>query len=346
MKISSLGEFELIKRIEQNSSKGGSPLANPSAIGIGDDCAVIRHDEIHSQLVTTDMLIEDVHFLRRAIAARDLGHKSLAVNLSDIAAMGGQPQSAFLSLGLPPDVEVAWIDSFIEGFNALAEDFGVRLLGGDTARSPQCLVINVAIFGNIQNDRVKLRSSAQHKDFICVTGNLGDSAAGLKAIREDRALDSELCVLVEQHHRPRPHVRQGRWLAKHPEVRAMMDVSDGIDSDLKRIMERSRCGAMVYVERLPISAHLKSVHKRMGWNPTELATVGGEDYCLLLTVDPVAYDRLARDYNREFGSPLFCIGEITDQIGELVYHQSGEPYSLRVKGFEHFPKSASEGKWT
>lgn len=332
MKVSDLGEIGLIQRF---SSRFLDRLPSGTR-GIGDDCAVIPSRGGSSLLVTTDMLVEDVHFLRRRISPLDLGYKSLAVNLSDIAAMGGKATSTFLSLAIPPDTEVSWVDSFFEGFGSLAEEFEVMLLGGDTTRSPGPIAINVAVLGLIRSKDIKYRSSARPGDVICVTDTLGDSAAGLRAILENRPHDEAIAPLIRRHHRPRPHLVQGGWLARQSAVHAMMDLSDGLNSDLRRILENSGCGVVVRIEQLPISDALKTQAARLGWNSRELAISGGEDYCLLLTVDAGSYEGLARRYRRKFRSELFRVGEITEGPARVRYFKGDEEISVPSRGYEHF----------
>ncbi len=332
MKLSDIGEFGFIARFSPPFIKG---LAADN-VGIGDDCAVIPWQGDTSLLVTTDMLIEDIHFLRPRIAPQDLGYKSLAVNLSDIAAMGGNPSSAYLSLGIPPDIEVEWLDEFFLGLRGLADRWGVKLLGGDTTRSPGPLVINVAVLGLAENRFIKYRSSAQSGDIIAVTAQLGDSAGGLMILLEDRAQDQEALYLLESHHRPSPHLAEGAWLARREEVHAMMDVSDGIDSDIKRIMERSGCGARVFLERLPLSEELRRAAGRYNWKALELAAAGGEDYCLLVTVAPKSFPEISRKFQDSFGRPLYDIGIITESKEGLCYLLAERPANLGKAGFNHF----------
>lgn len=332
MKLSEIGEFGFIRRICPPFLKN-----LPSAIvGIGDDCAVIPWKEDTSLLVTTDMLIEDIHFLRKKIHPRDLGYKSLAVNLSDIAAMGGKPTSAYISIGIPRDVDVEWLDEFYAGLRELANSTCVHLLGGDTTKSPNQLVINITVIGEILSSRVKYRSTARIGDVICVTGYLGDSGGGLKILLENKTLDADAEYLVQEHHRPRAHLNEGAWLARQEGVHAMMDVSDGIDSDLHRIMERSICGADVRLESLPISPQLQRVAAQYGWNVLEIATTGGEDYCLLVTIAPNRFPTIAQEFEKEFKRPLVNIGIIVDKGNRLTYFEHGKKTELRKHGFDHF----------
>jgi thiamine-monophosphate kinase len=332
VKLSEIGEFGLIARFSPAFLK----KLPRGVVGIGDDCAVLPWRRGQRLLVTTDMLIEDSHFLRAAISPRDLGDKSMAVNLSDIASMGGRPRWAFLSLGIPADVEVEWIDEFFAGIARCARAVGLRLVGGDTTKSPDRLVINIAVLGTIRADRVKHRSGAKPGDIIVVTGNLGDSGGGLRVLLEQRRRGGDENFLVQAHHRPRAHLTEGAWLAARSGGTAMMDVSDGIDSDLHRIMERSRCGAAVDLERLPLSRPLRRSAAKYGWDPYEVAASGGEDYCLLATIAPPAFKNIATAFRKKFGRRLAAIGEITPPRRGLSYRLAGRPASLGRAGFDHF----------
>lgn len=327
-----IGEFGLIRRIAAAFAR-----ALPAgAIGIGDDCAVLPWRRSSRLLVTTDLLVEDVHFLRSRISARDLGYKSLAVNLSDIAAMGGRPLAAFLSLGLPSGSELGWIDAFFAGLRSLSRSARVPLLGGDTTGTSGPLVVNLAVLGRAHPSRIKLRSGARPGDVVCVTGKLGDSGGGLRVLLEQRSLGQDEACLVRRHHRPRPHLAEGEWLGRRAAVTAMMDVSDGIASDLRRIMERSVCGAEVDLARLPTSAALRRAAVRHGWDLAEIAAAGGEDYCLLAAVREREFGRIASAFRRAFGRPLAPLGRITARAGDLRWLRNGRPVRFERPGFDHF----------
>ncbi|MCK5518028.1 MAG: thiamine-phosphate kinase [Alphaproteobacteria bacterium] len=334
MKLSDIGEFGLIDRFSKDFLKN-----LPKGItGIGDDAAVIPWNQKQSLLITTDMLIEESHFIKSTISPEELGHKSLAVNLSDIAAMGGTPTFTFLSLGLTPDLTVEWVDRFFKGFKSLAEKYSVRLLGGDTTKSKKSIIINVTVLGNIQNKHIKFRSLAKQGDLVCVTGMLGDSSAGLKFLLEQKPISQTAKRLVRRHHQPEPHISEGQWLGQKSGVHAMIDVSDGIGSDAKHLIKSSRCGIEIHLDRLPLSEDIKSVCATHKWNTYKLASSGGEDYCLLLTVDPKAFAKLSADFLATFHRPLFMIGEITGNIGILNYSLHGKPYTFENSGWDHFKK--------
>jgi thiamine-monophosphate kinase len=332
LKLSAIGEFGLIRRFSPAFLKD----LPPGVVGIGDDSAVLPWKKDSCLLVTTDMLIENIHFLRSEIGPRDLGAKALAVNLSDIAAMGGSPRSAFLSLGIPGKLDVEWLDAFFRGMAEQAKASGVQLLGGDTTQSPGPIVINVAVLGQVRRTRVKLRSGARSGDIIVVTGFLGDSGAGLRVLLEDLPRGRDEAHLVRRHHRPRAHLAEGAWLTARDGVTAMMDVSDGIDSDLRRIMERSRCGAVVDLDDLPLSGPLRRTAKKYGWDVRDLAVAGGEDYCLLAAIRPDRYDGIAAGFERKFGRPLSRIGTIEGKKERLRYRAAGKTVEIKCRGFDHF----------
>jgi thiamine-monophosphate kinase len=330
MKVSELGEFELIERLRLSQK-----LDLDGLVGIGDDCAVIPKDESRSILVTTDLMVEDIHFLKAKIKPEELGHKLLAVNLSDIAAMGGIATYAFLSMSLPNDTEVEWLDRFFQGFYQLAEQFQVRLLGGDTTGSSEKITFNLTLLGEAENRKIKFRSRARLGDLICVTGNLGNSAAGLQILLDK--IDTSTTAsqeLLNSHHKPRPHVLEGQWLAARTEVHAMMDLSDGLYSDIQQIMRLSQLGARIELGQLPISQALATVAAENDWSVHDFALLGGEDYGLLLTVSPESFESLATDYSLRFSSPVHVVGEMVTT--GLFLFLNGQTYQPQKAAFNHF----------
>lgn len=316
MQLSQLGEFGLIDLIR----KRFSDIPSGPMLGIGDDCAVIPCDGQRSLVVTTDTMVEDIHFLRTAITPRLLGRKSLATNLSDVAAMGASPVATFLSVALPRDISAAWAEAFVEGYHSLSAEFGVPLLGGDTTSSAGAVVVSVTAVGRANNDTIKYRSSARPGDRIFVTGTLGDSARGLLDIKAGKT-DTEFAAI---HHDPSPRVREGEWLGTRPEVHAMMDLSDGLASDLVHILAASGVAAEIELESLPTRTSV------------ELAVTGGEDYELLLTVEEGAAERLNRAYGERFGVRLREIGRIAEGTPAIRWKRQGEEIAPDWHGFRHF----------
>lgn len=332
MNLSKIGEFGFIERF---SSKFDHLLPEGFQ-GIGDDCAVIPMNENYDLVVTTDLLVEGIHFLKDKISSQELGHKTLAVNLSDVAAMGAQPLASFLSIAAPLDTPVEYLDSFMTGYHALSEKHNVALMGGDTTRALDKLTFNVTVIGKIEKGKSRLRSMAQEDDIIAVTGYLGNSAGGLHAILNNLS-NNELHVdyLVTQHNNPMPHVNEGMWLTQQAGVHAMMDVSDGIASDVKHILKASKKGAIIELAQLPLSYQLKEFSKVYQLNCYELATSGGEDYCLLLTIDKAKFNNIANRYKEVFNQELFAIGKINDN-NSLQFSLNGEDVLHTKGGFNHF----------
>ncbi|WP_010662854.1 thiamine-phosphate kinase [Marinilabilia salmonicolor] len=333
MKLSEIGEFGFIDRF----SGKFSALNKNEEYGIGDDCAIMSLDDQYNQIVTTDLLIEDIHFLRSAITPFDLGYKALAVNLSDIAAMGGTPTASFLSIALPAETEVEYMDQVMEGYRSLSEKYQVPLLGGDTTKSPDKIVINVCVTGKVKKGKEKLRSAADNDDCICVTGPLGDSAGGLKMLLDGISPDEMTKNLISWHNRPEPAINEGIWLGNQKGVNAMMDISDGIASDLKHILDMSGKGAIVHLEDIPLSPALQSTLKNKEQDVLKLALTGGEDYRLLVTVRNEDFEELEKEYNHQFLTSLTRVGKITaENAGEIRWMKENKPFTLDKEGFNHF----------
>lgn len=291
-----------------------------NTLGIGDDCAVIPQREDESLLITTDLLVEGIHFLKDKITAKDLGHKSLAVNLSDIAAMGGIPEATFLSIALPKETELEWIDSFFEGYRELSEEAHAPLMGGDTTKSPDKIVINVAVLGKAKNNEIKYRSTAKSGDIIAISGLTGESAGGLEALLNDYPHSEIVDYLIGKHNRPKPHLDEGRFLSQYAAVHAMMDISDGIDSDLRHILKRSGVSAKIYLNKLPKSKELLEASKLYSLDYIRAILAGGEDYVLLITIDKNEFESIANSFRNQFGKELYPIGEIVKGEQKLHYY--------------------------
>ncbi|MBN2610178.1 MAG: thiamine-phosphate kinase [Bacteroidales bacterium] len=333
MKISELGEFKFIDRI----SGMFQDLLLPGYTGIGDDCAIVPYSSEEDYVVTTDMLIEDIHFIKNRIPPEQLGYKSLAVNLSDIAAMGGRPVGSYLSIGIPAETEVEYLDAVMKGYHDLSQKYQVQLLGGDTTKSEKHLVINIAVIGTCKKGHARLRSMAWSNDMVCVTGYLGDSAGGLEVMLHQLPETKDHMQLIRSHHLPEPHINEGIWLAQHPEVHAMMDVSDGISSDLVHILKASKKSAVLDLDMLPVSDTLKNVATKHGWNVDKLASSGGEDYVLLFTLKAGNFEKTNKGFRATFGRDLFPVGEINDEAGaEINWIKNGQQIFSNQHGFDHF----------
>jgi thiamine-monophosphate kinase len=335
-----LGERGLIRRIR--SMAAASPAAPGVEVGIGDDAAVLVVPPGHKLLATTDLLIEDVHFRRISAAPADIGWKALAVNLSDIAAMGGIPRWALVALAVPADTDVEAVDAFYAGMAEAAAPHGVTVVGGDTSAVPGGWTVNITLLG-IHPGEPRLRSHARPGDAVAVTGSLGTSAAGLHALELglDRARDAglagaRLAEITRAHLRPRARVAEGRWLGQAPGVHAMMDCSDGLATDLAHICRESGVGARVRLERVPVSAAARDAARALGGDAQEWAVSGGEDYELLLTCDPAAADHLIAGLAEATGTALTVIGRIEGTPGETVFVDADGAAITMRGGFEHF----------
>ncbi len=291
----------------------------PDGMGIGDDCAVIGLPKGHEALVTTDFSLENVHFRREWHPADSVGWRCLARGLSDIAAMGGEPRAAFLSLALPREIPQKWVDQFFTGFLQLAKKYEVQLAGGDIAESPAGVLADIVVLGSVPKGNAALRSGARMGDFVYVTGTLGASVAALELLREGRRLRAKARL---RHFYPEPRIEVGRYLREKKLVSAMIDTSDGLSVDLGHICDESGVGAVIYSESLP---------RMSGPRGLELALHGGEDYELLFTAAP------------RVKVPHVIAGVHVTRIGEIVRGDSiriadahGKTKLLQPGGWEHF----------
>jgi len=297
MKIEELGEFGLIDRIA--GIVGVSQRSN-TILGVGDDAAVWRCDGL--QIGTTDALIQDVHFTLDTATWRDLGWKALAVNLSDIAAMGGMPSHALVSLGLPPDTEVEDVLDLYRGMIEIASAFGVDVCGGNVSSAP-VVVVNVSVVGETLG-QVLRRDAARPGDRIGVTGYLGQAVAGLTMLSRGLRFDTETAqVLQRAHLRPYPRVEQGQALVRSG-VLAAIDLSDGLAGDLGHVCKASKAGARVQVRDLPVHPLVRAA---FGEQSLEMAMSGGEDYELLFTAGREAMERVSS-----------ALPGVVTEIGEMV----------------------------
>jgi thiamine-monophosphate kinase len=339
MSVRRVGELGLIRRIRESIA---GDAQHGVLVGIGDDTAVLAPTSGAALLATTDLVIEDVHFRRATAEPVDIGWKAMAVNVSDIAAKGGVPRWALIALAVPEATSVEDVEAFYDGLRAAGAAHGVSIVGGDTSSSPRGWLINVTLLGE-HAGAPKLRSAARPGDAVAVTGSLGRSAAGLAVLEKglERAATAgvtaaTLAGLARAHRRPTPRVAEGRWLGAAPGVHAMMDLSDGLATDLGHICRESGVGARVFVDRLPVDAGVREAAAAMDVDLVEWAAAGGEDYELLLTCAADAVEDLARGLREATGTPLTVVGEIeAGRAGLLWLGANGEPVVIRP-GYEHF----------
>ncbi|HMH54202.1 MAG TPA: thiamine-phosphate kinase [Candidatus Acidoferrum sp.] len=328
-----LAERTLIRRIRRST-----PPTAGVTVGIGDDCAVLEPTAGQRLLATTDLLLEDVHFRRRYAEPADVGWKSMAVNLSDIASMGGHPRWALVALACPHETTLDDVEAFYAGARDLAGRHAVTIVGGDTTASPAGWLVNVTLLGEATSPL--LRSGARAGDVIAVTGSLGRSAAGLAVLELAHApggIDAAaLAEVTSAHVRPVPRVAEGQWLAAAGGVNAMIDLSDGLATDLARIAEESDVRCRVEIERVPISPATREIARGLGADAQAWATGGGEDYELLLTCEARAFDRLSDGLARATGVRLHAIGTVTESgSGATFVDARGQEVAVAA-GFEHF----------
>lgn len=308
-----LPELKLIAGIARAARRHRSKLVRR---GIGDDAAVLVPPRGHDLLVTTDLCVEDVHFRRAWHPAEVVGHRVLARGLSDIAAMGGAPAAAFLSLALPARTSQRWVDDFMRGLLRLARRHRVELAGGDIAESKSGMVADITLVGSAPAGRAILRSGARPGDIVCVSGTLGGASRELRMLRAGRMARSPLPL-------PQPRLQPGQWLREHNVVSAMIDLSDGLSTDLAHICEESGVGARLIGSAVPIARGAAMVD----------ALHGGEDYELLFTVPKPRITKLPK---RIAGVPVRAIGEITRGAGIWIRDARGHERRLRAGGWQHF----------
>ena len=335
LKIEDIGEFGFIKSIMEGCNFSDDRVVK----GIGDDCAVIGPYDHKVFLISTDILVEDIHFIMEKIQPDHLGQKAVAVNLSDIAAMGGKARHLFLSLAIPKRMSVETIHSIYDGIKAVCRRYQVNILGGDTSSSPDKLMISVTVIGEAPEKEVMYRKGAKPGDLVYVTGTLGDSAAGLKLIKgEIFAPEAIASILIKKHNIPFPFLEAGRIIARSQLATAMIDLSDGLLSDLGHICDASSVGARFFHASIPLSRQLKELSEINKIDPYEPAYSGGEDYRLLVTVPKKNVETLKRMLKKEARCYMYLVGEITKEEGLKLVRQDGVEAPINATGFDHFTR--------
>ncbi len=336
MDLKDLGELDFIRALKESFPSS----SNPHVIrGIGDDTSVTLLDTESYQLVTTDSLVQDIHFSLEYFSPANLARKALQVSLSDIAAMGGVPKFFLVSLTLPPGLPATFTTELYDGFKESSREYSVELVGGNTTSSKSNIVITTTVLGEVKADEVVFRDGASVGDRLYVTGTLGDSALGLRFLTDglggvgaDGAGSTAISEAVKSHLDPVPRLGAGRLLAKEGIASSMIDVSDGLVIDLARLMEESNAGAEIDFARVPQCRELA----RSAAKFQELALYGGEDYELLFTVRP---DKMARleELRDSLDVPITEIGIVREKSdGVVVLGKDNKPMNLEFKGYEHF----------
>lgn len=316
-------EFEFIETISRkfNLSK------------IGDDCAVLPKDSKTDLVITTDLLIEDIDFRLVWTKPEFLGHKALAVSLSDVAAMGAKPVWAMISIGVPKEIwKTEFVEKFYEGYARLAKKYNVEIVGGDVSKTPDKIVVDSICAGETKKGKAVLRSGAKTGDLIFVTGSLGGAAAGLKLLGQGEKYENSIYKnLLLRQLKPNPQIEVGETLGEKNLASSMIDLSDGLSSDLSHLCRASRVGAKIYSEKIPFDKKIKFIQSFD--NKLNYALNGGEDFELLFTVKKKKYFQLEKALKKP---SVFHIGEITAnaEIIELITDKKSR--ILQPEGFRHF----------
>jgi len=321
-------EFDLIKKIRATSALSK----------IGDDCAVLPKDSRTDLVITTDLLVEDIDFRLAWTRAQFLGHKALTVSLSDVAAMGAKPVWALLSIGIPAQIwKTDFVEKFYDGWFALAEEFDVELVGGDVSKTPDKIVIDSIVAGEVKKGKAVLRSTAQPDDLIFVTGELGGAAAGLQLLESGEKFEkSKYKNLLLRQLAPNPQIEIGQILSQKNLATSMIDLSDGLSSDLLHICQESKVGAKIYTEKIPISMSEPFAVADGFSHNLNFALNGGEDFELLFTVNPKNKKNIFRLKNVSKNYAFSCIGEITDKPEIIELISKNKTQILMPKGYRHF----------
>lgn len=316
-----LNEFEIIEQLFNQLAKPNSSVA----VGIGDDAAVINVPGGQQLVTSIDNLVVGVHFFEDVLP-ENLGHKALAVSLSDIAAMGADPNTALIALTLP-EIDEDWLTRFVGGFFALADKLNVSLIGGDLTRGP--LAISTVVNGFVPENQALLQKNARVDDLIYVTGHLGDAGIALFALQQpEMGIHNKL---LQRLHCPTPRIGEG--IALRGLANSAVDISDGLAADLNKILTASHVGAIIEVEKLPLSAEIKMhCSKHQAW---QYALTAGDDYELCFTVSPKNKKNLEK-VMADFDCGIHCIGKITKETGLIIHDAHGNPFDIIKPGYDHF----------
>ena len=333
MKLSSSKEDSILAKIASSArlSSKKAPTQASLPLGIGDDAALFQPRTGYETVLTCDWVLEGIHFLRDKHPPDSVGWKCLARALSDVAAMGGVPRCCLLSLALPTTLTGRWLDSFLGGLRRASRKFQCILAGGDTTRRDQIL-INVTVVGEILKGRALLRSGARPGDFLYVSGHLGEAECGLQLLQRSKGRHDPKAPLLRKHLYPEPRLALGQWLAATRFATAMMDLSDGLSTDLPRLCDASGVGARLLASQIP-AVQIPTQNRKGGDDPLQFALHGGDDYELLFTIPPLHKTRVPRSYH---GLPLTQIGIMTSERRLVLVDENGRERSLLPCGWDPF----------
>lgn len=334
MRVGEVGEFALIARLQSRLQH----VENPRIIcGMGDDCAVLRPSTGMELILTTDTQEEGVHFRRDWATPEDIGWRCLAVNVSDIAAMGGSPLGAVVALSLPATLEVAFIEAFYDGMQALSMHYDCPVIGGNISQRADSLSVTITVLGEVPYGQSVYRSGAQAGDEIWVTGNLGAAKAGLEVLRQPQAVAGlQTAGVLERYRRPCPRLREALYLRQHAGLHSLLDLSDGLSSDLRHVCEASGVGARLEAACIPVAEDVRQVAAALQVDPLVYALHGGEDFELCLTAPSGRLAAIQSHFEQQFRCPLVRVGTIQAATGVVLVSPDGTEQPLEARGYDHF----------
>lgn len=332
MRLSRLGEFGLIGRIRTLLEEKSGNIV----VGFGDDAAVIRPKPGWLTILTTDAMVEGTHFNLSYTPLESIGWKALAINVSDVAAMGGLPRAGVISLAIPAGWKVEDVESFYRGMKRCAREYGCIMVGGDTVRTREKMFVSVTVIGEVEEECVVKRSTAIPGDVICVTGVLGGSSVGLEVLLSGKNRH-DFPQSVDHFIEPRIRLSEARQLVRDPGVSAMIDISDGLSSDIGHLCAESGLGCVIYEEKIPVSMETKRwLDQKKQDRPMNFVLGSGEEYELLFTLNRTVYEKWMSGVKNQSGFPVTCIGEMVQSSEQILVNQSGERVAIASKGWDHF----------
>lgn len=327
-------EFALIDKIAHKFIKYSHNVRK----GIGDDAAVVKYNKDKYLLYTCDSLVSGIHFSEKFSTPYQIGQKAAAVNISDIAAMGGKPNHFLVSLFLPESTTEKFIDGLYQGLTEECNLYSIDIIGGNIAKSSQ-FIIDLFLIGEVPRQNLLLRSGAKVGDLVLVIGNLGDSAAGLKLLQNPKLNipEKDREKLISRHLTPTPRIKEGMFISELKKATSMIDISDGLSSDLGHICDESQVGVKLFTDKIPVCDSVKKVAQSTGLSFIDLALNGGEDYELCFTVPAQYASVVSRKMKKEGVKKITVIGEIIPKIqGRWLIDNMGKKSPLKTKGWDHF----------
>lgn len=345
MRLQQIGEFGLIEKI-----KGKVAVTDERVVlGIGDDAAAFKTITGKLLLLTTDSLVEGIHFDLEYTTFCQVGWKAMVANISDIAAMGGIPTAAAVSLCLPGGIRVESVEELYTGMGEVGERYGVSIIGGDTTASPSGLMVSVAMVGEVEPDKLVTRARAKAGDAICVTGELGGAVAGLKVLKARKpgtlAGLQRWSPAVAKHLVPTPRVKEARVLVERAAINSMIDISDGLASEINHICRASGVGAEIFVDKIPVFPPSEEVAQNLGESALDYVLSGGEDFELLFTLSPGEAVKLLKGMLEETGTKVTVIGSTLEaEEGTYLVDFNGQKKPLPSEGYDHFQFTADKPK--